>query len=83
MRTIAAGVMLSRRSTTSAGLTAPSSRTSVAISRSSRNSEIPTQIWYSAYPHLSIKNVNNNTRIRNLLPQDLPEKEAADLLKLI
>jgi len=49
----------------------------------SRNSEIPTQIWYNAYPHLSIKNVNNNSRIRCLLMQDLSEKEAAEFLKLI
>jgi len=49
----------------------------------SRNSEIKTHMWYSAYPHLSIKNVNNNTRIRAALIKDLSEQQAADLLKLI
>jgi hypothetical protein len=49
----------------------------------SRNSEIKTHMWYSAYPHLSIKNVNNNTRIRAGLIKDLNEQQAADLLKLI
>ncbi len=49
----------------------------------SRHSEIPTQIWYSAYPDLSIKNVNNNSKIRYGLLQDLSEREAAAYLKLI
>jgi hypothetical protein len=49
----------------------------------SRNSEIKTQMWYTAYPHLSIKNVNNNSRIRAELLKDLNERQAADLLKLI
>lgn len=49
----------------------------------SRHSEIPTQIWYSAYPDLSIKNVNNNSKIRYGLIKDLSEREATDYLKLI
>lgn len=49
----------------------------------SRFTELPTQIWYNAYPHLSIKNVNNNTQIRNLLSQNLSEKQAQQFLKLI
>ncbi|HSB93744.1 MAG TPA: hypothetical protein VLC28_11515 [Flavitalea sp.] len=49
----------------------------------SRNSEIKTHMWYSAYPHLSIKNVNNNSRIRAGIIKDLNEKQASDLLKLI
>ena len=47
----------------------------------SRYYEIPTQVWYSAYPHLSIKNINNNTMIRMELIKDLDEKQAADFLK--
>ena len=38
----------------------------------SRSTQIPTNVWYSAYPHLSIKNINNNTKIRNEL-RDGPE----------
>ena len=49
----------------------------------SRNSEIKTQMWYTAYPHLSIKNINNNSRIRAFLLKDQNEQQAADLLKLI
>ena len=49
----------------------------------SRNSEVQTQVWYNAYPHLSIKNVNNNSLIRSLLLKNSSEKEAAAFLKLI
>lgn len=49
----------------------------------SRNTEIPTQVWYNAYPELSIKNVNNNSLIRSLLFKNLSEKKAANFLKLI
>lgn len=47
----------------------------------SRYYEIPTQVWYSAYPHLSIKNINNNTKIRNEVIQDLDEKQSGIFLK--
>lgn len=49
----------------------------------SRNSQVVTQAWFAAYPHLSIKNVNNNTRIRSLLMQSLSERQAKKFLKLI
>lgn len=49
----------------------------------SRYTELPTQIWYNAYPHLSIKNVNNNTFIRNQLSQNLSEKDAQKFLQQI
>lgn len=49
----------------------------------SRNSELVTNFWYSAYPDLSIKNVNNNTRIRVQLMKALSEKQAAKFLKLL
>jgi hypothetical protein len=49
----------------------------------SRNSEIQTQIWYTAYPHLSIKNINNNSRIRIGLLENYSESEAQRYLKLI
>lgn len=47
----------------------------------SRSTQLPTQVWYSAYPHLSIKNVNNNTIIRNELHRNLSEKKARVFLK--
>ncbi|MEB2775122.1 hypothetical protein SYJ56_07375 [Algoriphagus sp. D3-2-R+10] len=49
----------------------------------SRNSELVTNFWYSAYPDLSIKNVNNNTRIRVQLIKTLSERQAAKFLKLL
>jgi hypothetical protein len=47
----------------------------------SRSTQIPTQVWYSAYHHLSIKNILNNTEIRNDLYKDLNEKQAQQFLK--
>lgn len=49
----------------------------------SRNSELVTNVWYTAYPDLSIKNVNNNTKIRVQLMKSLSERQAAKFLKLI
>lgn len=47
----------------------------------SRSTQIPTQNWYSAYHDLSIKNINNNTKIRNELRENLSEKQAQLFLK--
>ena len=47
----------------------------------SRSTQVPTQVWYCPYPHLSIKNINNNTKIRNELRMDLSEKQAKIFLK--
>ena len=49
----------------------------------SRNSEVKTNVWYSAYPDLSIKNVNNNSLIRSQLMGPLSERDAVKFLKLI
>ncbi|MDN3687127.1 hypothetical protein [Cyclobacterium jeungdonense] len=49
----------------------------------SRNSELVTNVWYASYPDLSIKNVNNNTKIRIQLMKALSERQAAKFLKLI
>jgi hypothetical protein len=47
----------------------------------SRFYEIQTQVWYNAYPHLSIKNVINNSCIRAELVKDLNEKKAEKFLQ--
>lgn len=47
----------------------------------SRGTQILTQVWYSAYHDLSIKNIVNNTFIRNELHKNLSEKEAQLFLK--
>ncbi|REG83451.1 hypothetical protein [Algoriphagus antarcticus] len=49
----------------------------------SRNSELITNYWYSAYPDLSIKNINNNTRIRVQLMKTLSKRQAVKFLKLL
>lgn len=49
----------------------------------SRYTELQTQVWYCAYPDLSIKNINNNTRIRAHLIEDLNEKQAQKFLNMI
>ena len=45
-----------------------------------RYTQIPTQVWYNAYPHLSIKNVNTNTTIRYELFENLTEERAKTFL---
>jgi hypothetical protein len=47
----------------------------------SRSTQLPTQVWYSAYHNLSIKNINNNTAIRNEFRRNLNEKQAQLFLK--
>jgi hypothetical protein len=49
----------------------------------SRYYQIPTAVWYCAYPNLSIKNVMNNTFIRNELMLDASEKQAQQFLNRI
>ena len=49
----------------------------------SRNTQIQTQLWYTASTAQSIKNINNNTLIRNELSQTLSEKKAQLFLSRI
>jgi hypothetical protein len=37
--------------------------------------QIKTQVWYSAYPHLTVKNILNNAEIRKGLTRSLNEEE--------
>jgi Dyp-type peroxidase family len=43
----------------------------------SRDSQIPTQVWYSAYRWLSVDNINNNSKIRLGLYGDMTADQAA------
>ena len=45
-----------------------------------RHSQITTHVWYTAYPHLSIKNVTTNSIIRSELIRDLDEEQAQTFL---
>jgi hypothetical protein len=47
----------------------------------SRASQIPTQVWYSAYKWLSVPNINNNTRIRLGLYGEMDRAEAEEWLR--
>jgi len=48
-----------------------------------RNHQIPTPIWYSAYPELTAVNVERNAAIRRGLSGELNEREAAAWLRLL
>jgi hypothetical protein len=47
----------------------------------SRYYQVPTAVWYCAYPNLSIKNVMNNTFIRNELTGTPSENSSKKFLK--
>lgn len=47
----------------------------------SRYFQIPTQFWYSAYPNISIKNIINNSLIRNGIIDANSAKKATQLLQ--
>ncbi len=47
-----------------------------------RHQQIPSQVWYSAYPGLSIVNVNDNTEIRRGLADDSSMDAATWLFRL-
>lgn len=49
----------------------------------SRYYQTSTAVWYCAYPNLSIKNVMNNTHIRNGITSDLNEAQALAFLNSI
>jgi hypothetical protein len=48
-----------------------------------RAHQVPTQVWYSAYPHLSVAEVRKNAKIRALLGRELSESSATELLALL
>ena len=48
-----------------------------------RACQVPTQVWYSAYPTLSVNDVLKNARIRELLGAELDAVSAPQLLTLL
>lgn len=47
-----------------------------------RNMQVPSQVWYSAYPDLTVQNIDSDSAIReNVLPE-LSEAETKNWLKL-
>jgi len=47
----------------------------------SRDSQIPTQVWYSAYRWLSVSNINNNSKIRLGLYEEMDAAAAQEWLR--
>lgn len=47
----------------------------------SRDSQIPTQVWYSAYRWLSVSNINNNSKIRLGLYEEMDASAATAWLR--
>ena len=54
-----------------------------AFKRWTRSHQLPTQIWYTAYPDLSVADVLDNARLRELLASDLDETRARTLLGVL
>lgn len=48
-----------------------------------RRHQIPTQVWYSAYPDLTAVNINNNAKIRAGLVGSMNSEEAEQWLRMI
>jgi hypothetical protein len=53
------------------------------FTRWTRDHQIPTQVWYSAYPQLSVVNVNDNTKIANELFSHLEGERLNEWLRLL
>jgi len=45
-----------------------------------RDKQTPTTIWYSAYPHLTVQNIDNNSAIREDLFKTLDEQQTREWL---
>ena len=48
-----------------------------------RGHQVPTQVWYSAYDHLTAINLENNAKIRAGLFGDMKASEAKEWLRLL
>ena len=59
------------------------SRDELAFKHYLRRHQVPTYVWYSAYPRLTAANVAQNERIRNGLHGAMSREEAAKWLQLL
>jgi hypothetical protein len=48
-----------------------------------RACQVPTQVWYSAYPTLSVGDVLHNAKLRELLGTELTPRSSQQLLALL
>jgi Dyp-type peroxidase family len=63
------------------GLTGEGARDEQKFKDYSRASQIPTQVWYSAYRWFSVSNINNNSKIRLGLYGEMEKDEATAWLR--
>ena len=47
-----------------------------------RSSQVETHFWYSAYKHLTVQDINNNSRLRQGLYTDLDDDQACAWLRM-
>jgi len=59
------------------------SRNANAFKAWARTHQLRTQVWYSAYPELTVRNVNENTRVRAGLYGPMTQSEATAWLALL
>ncbi len=48
-----------------------------------RRSMVPTPVWYKAHPHLSIRNINRNSALRQLMVEDGDRVNKGNWLELV
>jgi hypothetical protein len=48
-----------------------------------RNTQVFTNVWYSAYPRLTVQNIQRNARIRSMLARTLGPSETQEWLRLL
>ncbi len=48
-----------------------------------RRSMVPTLLWYKAYPHLSIRNINRNSALRQAIARDTQQNNTGNWLELV
>ena len=58
-------------------------RDELAFKHYLRRHQVPTRVWYSAYPRLTAANVARNEQIRNGLRGDMGREEAEQWLQLL
>jgi hypothetical protein len=58
-------------------------RDEAGFKRWTRARQLPTPLWYSAYPELSVAEVRKNAEIRAILSRELDEAGARRVLEVL
>ncbi len=62
-------------------LTDGGARDEILFKTLTRNSQVPSLVWYSAYPDLSVQNIQTNAAIREGLIGPMNDRQARAWLK--